>query len=267
MKTSQARRSRLLAGVASLALLAACGGGSDPGKVAARSDGLPQGDEKITLDPANFSTKIDNKFLPWVPGTQQTYRGVDGDGTVSTIVVTVTDKTKKVANGITARVVRDTASVDGRIIEDTFDWYAQDSNGAVWYLGEDTATFKDGKKDSTEGSFEAGVDGALGGVVMPGNPKPGPVYRQEYYKGKAEDNGQVLATDQMVDVQYGHLTSVLLTKDTSAIEPDGLEYKFYAPGVGIALTLDISGGSGREELLSVKQVPDGTATGPLGQPD
>ena len=102
---------------------------------------------------------------------------------------------------------------------------------------------------------------------MPADPKPGPIYRQEYYKGHAEDNGQVLSTREMVDVGNGHYDSVLLTKDTSAIEPDVLEYKFYAQGVGTVLALDIAGGSEREELVSVKKVPAGTATGPLGHPD
>jgi hypothetical protein len=221
----------------------------------------------VKLDPANFSTTIDNRFMPLVPGTRMTYRGVDEDGTISAITVTVTDRTKKIANGVTARVVRDTARVDGRIVEDTRDWFAQDDTGNVWYLGEDTATFKNGKKLSTDGSFESGVDGARAGVAMPADPKPGPVYRQEYYKGHAEDNGQVLSSREMVDVQGKHYDSVLLTKDTSAIEPDGLEYKFYAPGVGTVLTIDIAGGSDREELVSVTKVAAGTTTGPLGHPN
>jgi hypothetical protein len=205
--------------------------------------------------------------MPLVPGTQMTYAAVDEEGTASTITVTVTDQTKKIANGVTARVVRDTAREDGQVVEDTRDWFAQDDKGNVWYLGEDTATFENGTLDSTEGSFEAGVDGARAGVAMPADPKPGPVYRQEYYRGHAEDNGQVLSTHELVDVKNGHYDSVLLTKDTSALEPDALEYKFYAPGVGTVLALDIAGGSGREELLSVKKVPAGTATGPLGHPD
>lgn len=266
MNASFSGRRRWLAAVASVAVVAACGGGSDGG-AARRSDRLPRGDEKVTLKPADFSTTIDNKYLPLVPGTQSTFREVDGDGTVSMIVVTVTSKTKRIANGITARVVRDTASQEGKIIEDTFDWFAQDQAGSVWYLGEDTATFENGKKLSTEGSFEAGVDGAQAGVAMPGRPRQGDAYRQEFYKAKAEDNGEVLSTREMVDVKLGHFTSALLTKDTSTIEPDALEYKLYAPGIGSVLTLDIAGGTAREELLSVRKVPAGTATGPLGQPD
>jgi hypothetical protein len=221
----------------------------------------------MTLDPQDFSTTIDNPYLPLVPGTQSTFREVAGDGSTATVVVTVTSKTRKIANGVTARVVRDTVSEDGEIVEDTFDWYAQDAEGNVWYLGEDTAEFEDGKMASSEGSFEAGVDGAMAGVVMPAHPRPGLAYRQEYYRGQAEDNGEVLSSHEMVDVAYGHFASALLTKDTSAIEPDVLEYKLYARGVGQVLSLDVAGGSGREELLSVKKVPAGTATGPLGHPD
>jgi hypothetical protein len=256
---------RVLTALAGIAVVAACSGGSDDGNT--KPAALPQRGEVVKLDPARFSTTIDNTYMPLVPGTQMTYAAVDEEGTASTITVTVTDQTKKIANGVTARVVRDTAREDGQVVEDTRDWFAQDDKGNVWYLGEDTATFENGTLDSTEGSFEAGVDGARAGVAMPADPKPGPVYRQEYYRGHAEDNGQVLSTHELVDVKNGHYDSVLLTKDTSALEPDALEYKFYAPGVGTVLALDIAGGSGREELLSVKKVPAGTATGPLGHPD
>jgi hypothetical protein len=255
---------RVLTALAGIAVVAACSGGSD--EPTTGSPTLPQGGQEMTLDPKDFTTEIDNPYLPLVPGTQSTFREVGGDGSVANVVVTVTSKTRKIANGVTARVVRDTVSEDGEIVEDTFDWYAQDAEGNVWYLGEDTAEFEEGKV-SSEGSFEAGVDGAMGGVVMPADPKPGPVYRQEYYRGHAEDNGQVLSSREMVDVKYGHFTSALLTKDTSTIEPDVLEYKLYARGVGQVLTLDIAGGSGREELLTVEKVPAGTATGPLGHPD
>ena len=101
---------------------------------------------------------------------------------------------------------------------------------------------------------------------MPADPRPGLAYRQEYKRGEAEDNGEVLSSREMVDVAYGHFNHALLTKDTSTIEPDVLEYKLYARGVGQVLSIDISGGNSREELLSAKRVPDGTATGPLGNP-
>ncbi|MET0714908.1 MAG: hypothetical protein ABWY57_08330 [Mycetocola sp.] len=227
---------------------------------------LPQGDDAVDLNPADFTVNIDNEYWPMRPGTQWVYRETEG-GDVFTVTVTVTTATKKIANGVTARVVRDTVMRGEEIVEDTFDWYAQDATGNVWYLGEDTAEFENGEVVSTEGSFEAGVDGALPGVIVPADPRPGLAYRQEYLKGKAEDNGEVLSVNEQVDVPTGHADHVLLTKDTITIEPDVLEYKLYAPGVGPVLTLGMSGGSGREELISVTQVPDGTGTGPLGQPN
>ncbi|WP_411720520.1 hypothetical protein, partial [Mycetocola sp.] len=190
-----------------------------------------------------------------------------GEGGEQRVVITATGQTRKIANGITARVVRDTVTEGGEIVEDTFDWYAQDAVGNIWYLGEDTAEFENGEVVSTGGSFEAGVDGALPGIAMPADPRPGLAYRQEYLKGEAEDNGEVLSVREQVDVPHGHAENVLLTKDTITIEPDVLEYKLYAPGVGPVLVLGVSGGSAREELISVEQVPDGTGTGPLGHPN
>lgn len=228
---------------------------------------LPQGSEPVTLDPANFSTTIDNPYWPMTPGTRSTFREIGPGGEQVTVVLTVTSDTRKIANGIEARVVRDTVTQDGAIIEDTFDWYAQDSAGTIWYLGEDTAEFENGIVTSTEGSFEAGVDGALPGVLIPGEPNPGQTYRQEYYQGIAEDNGEVFSVTEQVEVPFGHFDDVLLTRDTITIKPEVLEYKFYAPGVGPVLILDISGGAGREELVSTEQVPPGTGLGPLGQPE
>ncbi|WP_166787691.1 hypothetical protein [Cryobacterium luteum] len=180
--------------------------------------------------------------------------------------MTVTTDTKEVANGITARVVRDTVFRGDSIIEDTFDWYAQDGQGAIWYLGEDTAEFENGAIVSTSGSFEAGVNGALPGIAIPADPAPGMKYRQEYYQGEAEDNGEILSIAEMVDVPLGHFDSVLLTKDTITIDPEVLEYKLYARDVGPVLTLDVSGGAGRAELVRMETVSDGSGTGPLGQP-
>ena len=155
---------------------------------------LPQGNEPVNLDPENFTTKIDNLYWPMVPGTRWTYRETDQEGAELQVVVTVTEETKQIANGITARVVRDTVTEDGKLVEDTFDWYAQDEQGNIWYMGEDTAEFENGKIKTKSGSFEAGVDGALPGIIMPGDPQPGMQYRQEYYKGEAEDNGEILST-------------------------------------------------------------------------
>jgi hypothetical protein len=168
--------------------------------------------------------------------------------------------------GVQATVVRDQAFVDGELAEDTHDWYAQDADGNVWYLGEETAEFEDGELTTREGSFEAGVDGALPGVLLPADPEPGMRYRQEHYEGHAEDQGEVLSVDEQVEVEAGHYDDALLTKDTNPLEPDVNEYKLYARGVGPVLALGISGGTGREELISVDQAPAGAGTGPLGSP-
>jgi hypothetical protein len=245
----------------------ACGGeGGSTTTTTETAAVLPVGSQPVDLDPADFTATIDNPYWPMAPGTRWTYREVADDGTVTEVVVIVTGQTKVIANGITARVVRDTVTEDGDVIEDTLDWYAQDAAGNLWYLGEDTAEFENGEIAGTAGSFEAGVDGALPGIMIPADPRPGLRYRQEYYAGEAEDNGEVLSTAEMVDVPYGHFEDVLLTKDTSGIEPDVLEYKLYARGVGPVLILGVSGGGGHEQLVSVDTVPPDTGTGPLGNP-
>jgi hypothetical protein len=127
-----------------------------------------------------FTTKIDNPYWPMSPGSKWVYRETDTTGTREKAVVEVTHRTKRIANGVVARVVRDTVSENGTPVEVTDDWYAQDSDGNVWYLGEATAEYKNSKPTTTAGSFEAGVDGAQAGIAMPANPEPGMAYRQEY---------------------------------------------------------------------------------------
>lgn len=241
---------RIWIGLALVACLVGCGDGGGDG--AGAGSGLPQGAEPVQLDPADFTTAIDNRYWPMRPGSRWIYRESDGEGHVQRVVVTVTDKTKRVANGIEARVVHDVASRGGRPLEITDDWYAQDAAGNVWYLGERTAEYENGKVISREGSWEAGADGAQPGVIMPANPRPGLTYRQEYYAGEAEDRAEILSVDEQVEVPYGHFTDAVLSKDLTALEPRLVEYKLYAPGVGPALTVDVSGGAGREELTSYR---------------
>jgi len=264
----RSRRTAELLALGALAIGLTTGCAAPQAPPDAPASDLPRGNEEVTLDPADFTTTIDNPFWPMVPGTQWTYLETGADGTEFTNVVTVTSETKVTANGITARVVRDSVIRGDEVVEDTFDWYAQDAHGAIWYLGEETAEFENGVVVSRQGSFEAGVDGALAGIVVPADPRPGMQYRQEYYRGEAEDNGEIVALEEMVDTPYGHFDRVLLTKDTITIEPDVLEHKFYAPGVGPVMALTISGDEtgGREVLISINTVPDGTGTGPLGQP-
>ena len=223
---------------------------SDAGSGSAQD--LPQGAEPVNLDPKDFTVRIDNPYWPMDPGTRWTYREIDEEGNELKVVVTVSDQAKKIANGVTARVVRDTVTQEGELIEDTFDWYAQDKEGNIWYLGENTAEFENGKLVTRGGSFEAGVDGAQPGIIMPADPKDGMKYRQEYYKGEAEDNGEVLSTDEMAQVPAGQFDNALLTKDIITIKPNVLEYKLYAKGVGPVLTLGVSGGPvGHEDLIKL----------------
>jgi hypothetical protein len=229
------------------ALVAACGGDDDS---AEPSTSLPQGSEQVDLDPAEFSTQIDNPWWPMEPGSRWIYRETDTEGTMQRVEVTVTDRTKMIANGVEARVVHDVVTEDGEPVEITDDWYAQDSEGNVWYMGEATTEYENGKPVSTAGSFEAGVDGAQPGIIMPADPEPGMTYRQEYYAGEAEDEGEIVSIDEQAQVPFGHFTDVLMTKDTNPLEPKVLEFKFYARDVGPVLAVSVSGGSDREELLS-----------------
>jgi hypothetical protein len=273
-----ARRTAAVAVVLLPAVLVACGsdesGGSDDS--GGRADdptatpaALPQGDEPYDLDPAQLSPDVTNAWFPLDPGTRWTYQEVDEEGQVLRVVVTATSETRMIASGVEARVVRDTVTLDSEIIEDTLDWYAQDAAGTVWYMGEDTAEFEDGKLTSHEGSFEAGADGAMAGVIMPAAPEVGQAYRQEYYEGVAEDNGEVLALDGTADVPAGSYDGLLKTADTNALEPDVLEHKFYAEGVGVVLTVDVESDA-REELLSMTTVSAAESrragTAPLGEP-
>jgi hypothetical protein len=204
---------------------------------------LPQGDEPAKLDAGDFVERIDNPYWPMTPGSRWVYRE-DGQR----VEVTVTDQTKEIL-GIRATVVHDVVTEDSELVEDTYDWYAQDKDGNLWYLGEATKEYENGKVKSTEGSWEAGVDGAEAGILLPGEPEVGMRYRQEYYEGEAEDVGEILSLDERVEVPHGHFDDVLMTKDSTPLEPDVLEHKFYAKDVGPVLVVAISGGSGREELV------------------
>jgi hypothetical protein len=228
---------------------------------------LPSGATPVNLDPSTFSANITNPYWPMKPGTRWIYRNVEEGNPPQDISIVVTTTTKTLANGITARVVRDTARSKGQIVEDTLDWYAQDADGNVWYMGEQTAEFEKGKIVSRAGSWEAGKDGALPGIMIPAQPQVGEKYRQEYKKGEAEDNGEILATNNLVEVKAGRYNKTLVTMDTSSVETQAVEYKFYAPGVGPLLALDVSGGAAREELIKIDKAGPKDGTGPIGKPN
>jgi hypothetical protein len=213
---------------------------------------LPQGREPVQLDPADFSVSIDNPYWPMSPGTKWVYSETDTKGTNQKVVVEVTDQTKMIANGIEARVVRDTVTENGAPVEITDDWYAQDKAGNIWYLGEHVTNYKNGKVVGHGGSFEAGVDGAQPGIAMPADPDPGLSYRQEYYKGEAEDKAAVITIgEEQVQVPLGYFDKgVLMTRDLVPTEPKVQELKFYAPNVGPLLSVHTDGDGSRAELMS-----------------
>ena len=239
-----------LTALATSVLLAGCGGSDSADEPKPAKAPLPQGSEQVKLDPADFTTEIDNEWWPMRPGTRWVYRETAPDGTRQKVVVTVTDKTKRIANGVEAVVVHDAVTEKGVPVEITDDWYAQDREGNVWYLGESTTEYEKGKPVSKSGSFEAGKDGAQAGVIMPADPRPGLSYRQEYYKGEAEDRASIVSVDEQAEVPAGHYRPALMTRDENPLEPKILEFKFFAKGVGPVLAVGVSGGSDREELVS-----------------
>ncbi len=218
----------------------------DPGA----TPSLPQGSAPFEVDPAAFSLDITNPYWPMAVGDRWVYDEMDVDGAVQRVEVTVLDQTRTVVMGIEARVVHDLVTdADGAVVEDTYDWYAQDADGNVWYLGEQTSEYADGKVASTAGSWEAGRDGALPGIVVPADPSPGVTYRQEYLAGEAEDRAVVLSSDEQVETPAGSWTGAMLTRDTTPLDPSVSELKLYAPGVGPVMVLQTSGGTSREALV------------------
>ena len=204
-----------------------------------------------TIDPANFVPGVDNPYFPLEPGTVLVYEG-QSDGEREVVTIHVTDRTKEIL-GVSSVVVRDTVTVAGEIHEDTFDWYAQDVDGNVWYMGEDTKEYEHGKVSSTEGSWEAGVDGALPGIIMPAAPNVGLAYTQEHYAGEAEDEAKIVALGKRVEVPYGSFDEVLVTEDQTPLEPKVLERKYYAPGIGVVFEELVQGGNEALELVSVRR--------------
>lgn len=228
--------SLLLILAAAVALLAASGGGGI-GPYAPR------------IDPAAFSTAIDNPYLPLRPGARWVYEGRTEDG-LERKVVEVTDQTR-VVMGVDCVVVHDTVTVDGQVHEDTFDWVAEDRDGTVWTFGETSRLRGEDGAFTTTGSWEAGVGGALPGVVMPARPRPGKPYRQEYLPGVAEDMARVLSVSEALTVPYGSYVEVVVTRDWSPLEAGVADHKHYAPGIGLIREEAVEGDSSRIDLVEL----------------
>ena len=202
------------------------------------------------IDPADFSATVDNPWFPLVPGTTFTYKG-SSDGGPSKDVFEVTHETA-VIDGVPVTVVHDTVYEGGRKVEETTDWYTQDRDGNVWYFGEDTRTFDEqGNVESTEGTWQAGVDGAQPGIFMPAAPAIGQSFQQESSPGHAEDWFVTILTGQRARVPYGSYPDAMVTLEWTPLEPDVLSEKVYAMGVGLISESDVKGGKDRFELVSI----------------
>lgn len=201
-----------------------------------------------SLTASDFVPRIDNPWLPLAPGNEWVYQATSADGG-KTITVTVLDETREIG-GVNATVVRDVVTdADGEVLEETRGWFAQDTAGNVWSLGETTTVDAVGET-STEGAWEAGVDGAQAGLAMPAAPRRGDGYRREFLRGAAEDRAEVLTLDASANVPFGSFTDLLETEDTTPLDPDLVERKLYASGVGLIQVETVAGGDGVVVLMS-----------------
>lgn len=191
--------------------------------------------------PSSWSSGVTNTYFPLAPGTKYEFAAQTDEGQETNTVEVLADT--KVVHGVTATVVWDRVFLNGSLVEATFDWYAQDGDGNVWYVGEDSKEYKNGQVVSSEGSWEWGVKGALPGVIMWANPaaRLGDAYRQEFLRGHAEDWGKVVALNQSVTVPYGSFAGCIKTEDWSGLET-AREHKFYCPQVGTVLEVEPDGG-------------------------
>ena len=206
--------------------------------------------QEVVIDPADFGTVIDNPYWPLVPGTTFVYEA-ESDGELARIETEVTHMTKEIL-GVTATVILDRAWVDGVLEERTYDWYAQDLKGNIWYLGEATEELDpSGNVISTAGSWEAGVNGAEPGIIMLADPKVGISYRQEFLEGEAEDEARILKLNARVSTEFGDFEGCLKTKEYTRLSPGEVEHKYYCPGVGLVLVEELKGKTVFEKLIEI----------------
>jgi hypothetical protein len=210
----------------------------------------PKGGYEPRLNPAQFTTKIDNPYFPLPVGRVLVYKGIK-DSQTQIDRVTVTNRTKTVAEGITARVVTDVATHNGKLLEKTSDWYAQDKDGNVWYVGEDTKAYLPNGEVDTSGSWEAGVNDAEPGLIMEAHPRIPDAYRQEFLRGEAEDTAWVVGRGGSITVPYGTLHNILATLEATRIEPGAYDQKIYAPDLGIVFEKALTGEPELAKLVSV----------------
>ncbi len=202
------------------------------------------------IDPSNFVARIDNPYFPLRPGTTFIYEGHTGEG-FEHDEFAVTHHTRVIL-GVTCVEVHDTVTVDGELKEDTLDWFAQDRDGNVWYFGENTHELEDGLITTIDGTFMAGVNRDKPGIIMKAHPAIGDFYRQEFSLANAEDFAETVSLTASVTVLARTFHHCLKSKETTPLETDLVEYKFYAPGIGNVLTVDARTGD-REELVRIRR--------------
>ncbi|MBC8171800.1 MAG: hypothetical protein H7X77_09005 [Anaerolineae bacterium] len=197
------------------------------------------GTYQVEIDPANFVAVIDNPYYPHIAGMKWVYEGQTADG-LERVEIEILAETRDIM-GVQTTVMRDTVYVADAIVEDTLDFFAQDQEGNVWYFGEEVQNFDNGQLTDTAGSWEAGVDGALPGIVMFGDPTAhtGETYLQEYYVGEAEDAAMLLSVRGTVTVPYGTFEDVVMTYDFNPLDAESHEIKFFAAGIGEIKTVDL----------------------------
>jgi hypothetical protein len=224
-------------------------GGHAKGNAPTTQENTMQASYSPSIKPSDFTTTIDNEYFPLKPGTTFVYQGKTKNATERD-VMTVTYSTKQIM-GVKCVVVDDRVWAHGKLSEKTFDWYAQDKKGNVWYFGENSKEYKNGKV-STEGSWEAGKNGAKPGIIMPAHPKVGQTYRQEYLKGSAEDMAKVLDLNGSVTVPYGSFKHAVVTKEWSPLEPGVVAHKYYGAGGGDVKEVAVKGPLETLELVDVR---------------
>ena len=217
--------------------------------VSGSTAGATQPANAPVFDPNNFVAVVDNTYFPLPVGRTLVYSGIK-DGQTQRDVVTVTNQTKVIL-GVSATVVSDIADHNGTVLERTSDWYAQDKQGNVWYLGEDTVHFLANGKGDTTGSWQSGVNGAVPGIIMEANPQIPDAYRQELLAGQAEDTAWIVNRGGTVSVPYGKVKNVLTTLEATRLEPGAYDQKVYGPGIGIILEQSLTGDPETARLESV----------------
>jgi len=231
--------------------LAGCGSSGPSSSPSAGARLAPtKGPYSPSLDPANFGGPIDNPYLPLRPGTTFRYRGVGDDGKTPELNTVAVTRRKKRTMGIEATVVLDEVFAGGKPEERTLDWYAQDRQGNVWYLGEDSRNYEHGRWVRDEGSWQAGVGDSKPGIIMVADPRPGDAYRQEYSPGHALDQARVLGPGGALKVPYRNFSQTLATREYSSIDHRA-ERKYYAPGVGVVKEEGLAPGKERSELVAL----------------